>query len=188
MLQEILLQLPVPEKVLELVIFSLLIATVIIFGRAFCGKVCPIGFLQDLIYKIPFPVKIKKIKGDKYLRYIKYLILLLFIVLMALGLSSHDIMQLPVIVMVMILILAGFAFIIIPRPFCKYFCHFGVVFGAGNKTAIRKYKVDTEKCTKCGVCVKTCKMDIVPYDLPNQMECIHCDRCEKICPHKAISK
>ncbi|MDF2596907.1 MAG: 4Fe-4S ferredoxin iron-sulfur binding protein [Clostridia bacterium] len=185
---DILTQLPMSGKILRLIILGILIATGFILGRAFCGKVCPIGFLQDLIYKIPFPVKIKKLKGDKYLRYIKYIVLLLFIVLMALGLNSREITQPPVIAVVIILTVAVFAFIIMRRPFCKYLCHFGAVLGAGNKTAIRKYKIDTEKCIKCGVCVKACKMDIVPYDPPNQMECIHCDRCENSCPCKAISK
>lgn len=187
MLQDILAQLHVSE-VFELIILGIVIAAVFIFGRAFCGKACPIGFIQDLLYKIPFPIKIKKFKGDKYLRFIKYVILLMFIAVIAFGISFHGIKQLPIIAVVIILTVAVFASIIIRRPFCKYLCHFGVIFGLGNKTVIRKYKVDTEKCIKCRACVQTCKMDIVPYDRPNQMECIHCNRCKNICPRKAISK
>lgn len=188
MLQDILAQLPVSEVIIELIILGILIATVFISGRAFCGKVCPIGFIQDLLYKIPFPVKIKKFKGDNYLRYIKYIILILSIVLVAFGINTHELIQLPIIAVVTLLAIAVFASIIIRRPFCKYMCSFGVIFGLGNKTAIRKYKIDTEKCVKCRACVQTCKMDIVPYDPPNQMECIHCNRCKNICPRKAISK
>ncbi|MDR2106274.1 MAG: 4Fe-4S binding protein [Coriobacteriales bacterium] len=30
-------------------------------------------------------------------------------------------------------------------------------------------------------------MDIVPYDSPNSLECIHCDKCVKVCPRQAIT-
>ena len=44
------------------------------FGRLVCGLMCPFGFVQDLLYKIPgkkfkIPEKI-----DKPLRYLKYII------------------------------------------------------------------------------------------------------------------
>ncbi len=30
------------------------------FGRFVCGWLCPFGLVQDLLHKVPFPVKIKK--------------------------------------------------------------------------------------------------------------------------------
>lgn len=38
--------------------------------------------MQDLLYKIPFPVKIKKVYGDKYLKYLKYLVLIIFVIIL----------------------------------------------------------------------------------------------------------
>lgn len=53
-----------------------------VFGRLVCGFLCPFGFIQDMLNKIPFPKKIKTFKGDKILRYLKYLILLVFVIIL----------------------------------------------------------------------------------------------------------
>ena len=53
-----------------------------IFGRFVCGWLCPSGLLQDLLHKIPFPKKIKTFKGDKLLRNLKYVILLVFVIIL----------------------------------------------------------------------------------------------------------
>lgn len=36
-----------------------------LFGRFICGWLCPFGLVQDLLYKIPFVKKIKKVPFDK---------------------------------------------------------------------------------------------------------------------------
>ena len=51
-------------------------------GRFVCGWLCPFGLLQDLLYKIPFPKKWKTFRGDKLLRKLKYVILLIFVILL----------------------------------------------------------------------------------------------------------
>ncbi len=47
----------------------------VLFGRVICGFLCPFGFLQDLLYKIPTPKLSIPKKVDKPMRYIKYLVL-----------------------------------------------------------------------------------------------------------------
>lgn len=51
-------------------------------GRFVCGWLCPFGLIQDLLHKIPFPKKISTFWGDKLLRKLKYVILLVFVILM----------------------------------------------------------------------------------------------------------
>lgn len=53
-------------------------------GRLVCGWLCPFGLVQYLLYKIPFIKKIKTFKGDKLLRKAKYIILLVFVILLPL--------------------------------------------------------------------------------------------------------
>lgn len=55
-----------------------------LLGRLVCGFLCPFGLIQDLLNKIPFPKKIRTFRGDKLLRKLKYVILLVFVVLMPL--------------------------------------------------------------------------------------------------------
>ena len=55
-----------------------------LIGRFVCGWLCPFGLVQDLLHKIPFVKKIKTFPGDKILRKLKYLILLVFVILLPL--------------------------------------------------------------------------------------------------------
>lgn len=53
----------------------------VVFGRFICGWLCPFGFVQDMLYKIKCKkLKINK-KIDKPLRFIKYFILISFVIL-----------------------------------------------------------------------------------------------------------
>jgi len=53
-----------------------------LMGRFVCGWLCPFGLIQDLLYKIPFLRKINTFKGDKLLRKLKYVIFLVFVILL----------------------------------------------------------------------------------------------------------
>ena len=55
-----------------------------LIGRGVCGYLCPFGLVQDLLHKIPFVKKIETFKGDRALRKAKYLILLIFVILLPL--------------------------------------------------------------------------------------------------------
>lgn len=70
-------------------VFGLLILSGVILGRVVCGFLCPFGFVQDLLYKIKTP-KIKVIKRiDKPLRYLKYLMLLIPVILMPIFITNQ---------------------------------------------------------------------------------------------------
>jgi polyferredoxin len=161
----------------------------VVFGRLFCGSVCPVGFLQDLFNKIPFPIKIKSFKADRYLRYIKYVAVLVPLVLMLFGFSQNMDRKTPpesLVVMLSFAIIAGLICIMISRPFCKYVCWVGAISGLGNKISFYKYKINKEKCLNCSLCSKACPMDIEPRKI-NALECIRCGRCKKSCPSNAIA-
>ena len=62
-------------------IIGFLMAVGALIGRVVCGFLCPFGLVQDLLHKIPVR-KIKKLPGEKYLRYLKYVILAVFVLLL----------------------------------------------------------------------------------------------------------
>ncbi len=72
------------------------------------------------------------------------------------------------------------------RPFCKYVCPLGAVYGCFNPISLYRFHVDEEKCVECGACQKTCGMDIPVWKKPNSMECIRCGDCRSVCPTEAI--
>lgn len=51
-------------------------------GRFVCGWLCPFGLVQELLHKIPFLKKIGTFCADRLLRKLKYLILLVFVILL----------------------------------------------------------------------------------------------------------
>lgn len=59
-----------------------LIFTGAVLGRIVCGFLCPFGLIQDLLHKIPFPKKIRTFRGDRLLRKLKYVIFLVFVILL----------------------------------------------------------------------------------------------------------
>ena len=62
-----------------------LLAVGALFGRAVCGWVCPFGLFQELLHKIPSP----KWKLPGWMRYLKYGILLVFVILLPVAATDY---------------------------------------------------------------------------------------------------
>ncbi len=73
------------------------------------------------------------------------------------------------------------------RPFCKYLCPLGAIYGVFNPVSTYRLEIDTNKCVKCHACQRACGMDIATFETPNSMDCIRCGDCMKACPTGAIS-
>ena len=73
----------------SLYVFGLILMFGALMGRAVCGFLCPFGWVQELLHKIPFPVKRNRFKGDKQLRYLKYVVLLVFVLILPMTLNNE---------------------------------------------------------------------------------------------------
>ena len=57
----------------------------------------------------------------------------------------------------------------------------------------KNFKVDNEKCTKCGLCIKDCVTGAIEQNenntpvMKNPLKCIECQHCLAICPLGALS-
>ncbi len=60
-------------------------------GRLVCGYICPFGFFQDCLHKIPG----KKYKHPRWMRYIKYAVLLLLILIFPLFMGLQSLKCVP---------------------------------------------------------------------------------------------
>ncbi len=76
--------------------------------------------------------------------------------------------------------------VFIYRPFCRFICPLGAIYAQFNRISVFGLKLDSSKCTRCGVCAGACKADIYPADTPNNPECVRCGDCVKACPHCAL--
>jgi len=77
--------------------------------------------------------------------------------------------------------------VFIYRPFCRFLCSLGAIYGMFNSMSIFGLNVDSSKCTRCGLCTGACKADIQPFNTPNDPECVRCGDCVKACPHSALN-
>jgi ferredoxin len=190
-------------------IFGIIILFGLTLGRTICGWLCPVGLGQELLYKIKTP-KVKKNKVTHVFSYFKYVVLVAFVIILpltvaipafceyicpagtfegALGLLPHKDGLLAMLgplfswkfTLLIVIIVASIFFF---RFFCRFLCPLGAIYGFFCKLALLGIKLDTNKCTDCGLCVSVCKMDIKKV---GDHECIHCGACISVCPAKAIS-
>lgn len=199
-------------------ILGLLVIFGTALGRFVCGFLCPFGLLQDLLFKIPFFKKLHRLPGEKGLRWLRFVFLGVFVILLPMfviditGLGEPWFCKyicpvgtleggIPLVLLdkamrsaagflfkwkLVILIIILLSSIIIYRPFCRYVCPLGAIYGIFNKISFYRYTIDTTKCTQCGECQKICKLDIPVWKAPNNMDCIRCGDCKAGCPNKAI--
>lgn len=87
-------------------------------------------------------------------------------------------------VLVVLVVLSVFLW----RPFCRYLCPLGAVYGLFNPIAFKRFRVEEEKCTSCGACQKACKLDIPVWKTPNSPDCVRCGECQRACPQNALEE
>ena len=192
-------------------IFGIIILFGLLLGRTICGFLCPVGFAQELLYKIKTP-KLKKSKATRLLSYLKYVVLVVLVVLVPIlfaipgfceyicpagtfeggvGLLSNVKNEALLAILgplfswkFSLLVLLSVLSIFIFRVFCRFLCPLGALYGFFSKLALLGIKLDKTKCTDCGLCINACKMDVKQV---GDHECIHCGECISVCPTKAIS-
>ena len=190
----------------------------VLLGRVVCGFLCPFGWFQELLHKIPT----KKFSTKRFhiLTHLKYGILLLFVIILPMTVVNEVGMGDPFFCKYLCpagileggiplsladssiraslgwlftwksCILLGIAVLSVffYRPFCKWLCPLGAFYGLYNKVSVYRLEVNESKCTSCGACSRVCKMDVEVFHIPNHAECIRCGDCVATCPQQAITK
>lgn len=184
-------------------------------GRMPCAWVCPFGFMQELIYKIPS----QKIEIPRCLSWVKYGVLALFIIVFplmivdAFGYGENWFCKyicpagtleagLPLSFLqphlrelwgtlfygkLAILVLLLVLMVYTRRPFCRVLCPLGAIYSLFNKVSVFRMVHYPDRCVRCGECYRNCPMGIKFYEGANQSDCIRCLQClRKSCKYGAI--
>ena len=198
-------------------ITGFLILLGVLLGRVICGFLCPFGWFQELLHKIP--TKKLSTKKLKPLTYLKYVVLLVMVVLLPVLVTNQLGMGDPFFCKYLcpqgvlegaiplslanagiraalgslftwkfiVLLMVIVLSIVFYRPFCKWLCPLGAFYALLNKVSLFQMQVDQSKCVSCGKCAKVCKMDVDVTKSPNHTECIRCGMCIRACPTDAVS-
>ncbi len=172
---------------LMLVMFTLI--TTFLWGRVFCGFLCPFGVLQDLLEKMlpkrlrpSIPTKVHK-SGLK----LKYIFLAIILVSAASG-SKVSLYQYfepfgtvffrssSVTLWAIALFFLGIS-LVVPRFYCRYACPLGAALALASLFSLKRIK-RVEQCESCHVCEQSCPTGAIEGPKIDFKECVRCNVCE----------
>jgi ferredoxin-type protein NapH len=173
--------------------------SVLIFGRAFCGWLCPGGLVNQLIGK----ASIKKLRvRNTFTRIAPWGLLLGLVVSLILLLGLHNPRwMIPIrtgefwnsirlsfehasgywlvrTFVVLGLVAAGLA---VANLWCRFACPAGGLLELIKRVSLFKI-FKTNACNDCDACLKVCEMG----SRPSEVNCTNCGDCLKSCPVDAI--
>jgi ferredoxin len=189
----------------RLIAFSIFLLSVILANKFICSWGCQLGTLQDLIFRLNRDSKDRKglfgqIKMpfiiSNSIRVIFFLGLTFVAFIWAVDIigpiDPFKIFKPQVISITgglfvgLILVVSLFVY----RPWCHFFCPFGLVGWLAEKVSFFKIKVDYDKCISCRACSKACPSTVMDAILKRDRivpDCFSCGTCMETCPVNAIS-
>ncbi len=198
-----------PVHPAALFLFMAVVAVSVLFKKAFCGWICPIGTISQYLWMAG-----EKLFGRNYtmprvldiaLRGIKYLAMGFFLVMIGLVIRTNmmllffisdyykivDVrtmrffteMSTPTAVFLVIILLLSLFF---KNPWCRYLCPYGALLGLVSKASPVKVTRDEDRCLHCGSCTRHCPclIDVEHKERVASAECIGCLTCVSHCPSK----
>jgi ferredoxin-type protein NapH len=161
------------------------LALSLIFGRMYCGYLCPVGAAQEVASRIsPRSVRVTRKTATGGVRLVFFGAFLFVAYAFSYGLiypfGIPDFFALTISA-------AFFAFVVILlvslavyRPFCRIICPFGALAAFSAMPGIFKIR-RTDSCIDCRKCERVCPTDEAKRtDLKG--ECYLCGRCTDACP------
>ena len=192
-----------PPRMIALLVF---LAMVFLANKYICAWGCQAGTLQDLIFRLNRTDNMKPVIGKQikipfiFTNSIRLLFLLTFtIAAFVWGTDIVDPIDPFKIYKPLSLGIAGIIFIgiilimslFVYRPWCHFFCPFGLVGWLVEKISRTRISVNYETCIACGKCAASCPSTVMSAILKRDKktipDCFACYTCREICPTGSIS-
>ncbi len=176
------------------IIASLVLA--LIFGRLFCGWLCPLGFWTERVMgKISGDKELPKIFKTKIFR-ISFTISFLLIFVLLWYYFPFQGYLFPILMMGTMFGLATvLGFFSFDKAWCAYICPWGILSSVLGRYAPYQLGIRGD-CEGCKACVEACPIDGAPEEAvenkrseePAEISsrCIRCLECSRACPNDSI--
>lgn len=189
----------------RIIAFSIFLLMVVLANKFICSWGYQFGTLQDLIFRLNRDPKDRKgLFGQIKIPFIIsnsiriFFFLLLTFVAFIWATDIVEVIDPFKIFKPQVIGIAGGLFIglvlvlslFIYRPWCHFFCPFGLVGWLAEKISIFKVKVDYDKCIACQACSKACPSTVMDAILKQNRiipDCFSCGTCIETCPVDAIT-
>ena len=187
-------EVPVPLQ-LSLVMLSLMLGLVVVSNRSICVWGCQLGLLQDAFYHIPS----RKINVSKKVTlWTRVIFFSLFVGLLFLSglnilglLDPFGVFQLSLTTISGVTVLGiALASVVFYRPWCRFFCPFGLAGLVAEQFSFYRPRVDREACVNCMQCVKACPTGAMgDFYQENRFhnDCYACSECIQACKVDALT-
>lgn len=183
----------VPLVVLVFFLLPLLIA--MFWGRVFCGGVCPLGAIQDLVLLKPIQVPRRIDRTLGLFKYV-YLVLAIGFAVGILGKRDFIICRFDPFVGFFrgsgsagILLFGGGLLLLgltIGRPYCRYLCPYGALLAIFARFSWRGVTITPDRELDCGLCVEACPFGAIENMRAKRSSCLFCARCFAACPRESL--
>ncbi len=182
------------------------IAFTAVFGRFFCGWLCPTTFLYELNTNLAAWLRWAGLKlGDRHFdKRLKYVVLGLGLILSAMtGSVLVAAVYPPAIIGREIyygVALGGFGagtvfflgtllfdLLVVRRGFCRYLCPGGALYSLLGHYRLVRIRRIVENCNDCAKCNVICEFGLDPLRDGFGQECNNCAACIAVCPMDAMT-
>ncbi len=165
---------------------TLLLLFSLVFGRIFCGHICPAGAIQELASLVPLPKFGQKWKQVSLgVRAVVFVIVLVAAFGFSVGIIDYfglkEFFSLNVTSVLFYVFLGTLILsMVIYRPFCRFICPYGLLLSLTATVSAFKFR-RTEKCIECKRCERVCPTNEAKVG-DRKSECYMCGRCVEVCP------
>ena len=137
-------------------IFALTLILALVFGRFYCGYICPMNTLMIYTEKISKKLGIQKDTIPKFLKW-KHMSAFIFFLTIIVNIILKVVFNKNLPILVVFLILSVLVTIVFKQElFHNHLCPFGYLQNLFGRKAIYSHRVETDKCIGCKKCEKSC--------------------------------
>lgn len=183
--------LAVPLVVLAFFLLPLIAALLV--GRVFCGGVCPLGAIQDLVVLKPIQLPAAVDRWGGLLKYV-YLVAAIWFAVQPAGERDFIICRFDPFVgffrlngAAWILTLGGGLLLlgtVIGRPYCRFLCPYGGLLAIVSRAALKPVSITPDEELDCSLCAKSCPFGAIRELRAVPATCLACARCFAHCPRQ----